>query len=51
MDQFSRYVAAVPLPNKSARLVGNAIMTNGLACTEHLQQLGWIKEKNLIMPC
>ena len=28
MDQFSRYVAAMPLPDKSARSVVNAIMTN-----------------------
>ena len=31
MDQFSRYVAAVPLPDKSARSVLNAIMTNWIS--------------------
>jgi hypothetical protein len=31
MDQFSRYVAAVPLPDKSARSVVNAIMTNWIS--------------------
>ncbi len=31
MDQMSRYVAAVPLPDKSARSVVNAIMTNWIS--------------------
>ena len=31
LDQFSRYVAAVPLPDKSARSVVNAIMTNWIS--------------------
>ena len=31
MDQFSRYVAAVPLPDKSARSVVNAIMTDWIS--------------------
>ena len=28
LDQFSRFVAAVPLPDKSAKSVVSAIMTN-----------------------
>ena len=31
LDQFSRFVAAVPLPDKSARSVVNAIMTNWIS--------------------
>ena len=31
LDQFSRYVAAVPLPDKSARSVVNTIMTNWIS--------------------
>ena len=31
MDQFSRYVAAVPLPDKSAQSVVNALMTNWIS--------------------
>ena len=31
MDQFSRFVAAVPLPDKSARSVVHALMTNWIS--------------------
>ena len=31
LDQFSRFVAAVPLPDKSARSVVNGIMTNWIS--------------------